>query len=409
MIKHIEEPSGKGRIACISLPVRHILVNRDNITMYNVYHYWKYLTEFLKYDKVYVLTTSLSNSDEKYNNILKDCPLIYGIEKKDLLLDYHINDMWIVPAQTNLFGGMGIMTFPFCMNRIYEWWKSKGQNDKMIFINDDPEVCKLWFFRYHTKRYAIKKDVKMIWKQGVNKDNWKTEIDLLESRYDDICNMENDFDLAFCGLDYDKYVKENRINILPKSWFNFNVYYYITLNDDLALRMRNYDFDDKKYSACYYGYIKDSDRIARTEEFYSKVDKPFLVIKGGNKNFFKNIDFDHDIELVKNMPYRDLLEFVPSNAKSSLITHNKCILGNQVSPRWFDLMLMDIVCFVDEAFDPNHELCDDWLYEHTYCKNGQDYADKLKKVENNEPLYREIVQRQRRFVFEKYEKYMLKF
>ena len=174
---------------------------------------------------------------------------IYGIEKKDLLLDYHINDMWIVPAQTNLFGGMGIMTFPFCMNRIYEWWKSKAQNDKMIFINDDPEVCKLWFFIYHTKRYAIKKDVKMIWKQGVNKDNWKTEIDLLESRYDDICNMENDFDLAFCGLDYDKYVKENRIKILPKSWFNFNVYYYITLNDDLALRMRNYDFDDKKYSA----------------------------------------------------------------------------------------------------------------------------------------------------------------
>ena len=85
MIKHIEEPNGKGRIACISLPVRHILVNRDNITMYNVYHYWKYLTEFLKYDKVYILTTSLSNSGEKYDNILKDCPLIYGIEKKDLL------------------------------------------------------------------------------------------------------------------------------------------------------------------------------------------------------------------------------------------------------------------------------------------------------------------------------------
>ena len=173
--------------------------------------------------------------------------------------------------------------------------------------------------------------------------------------------------------------------------------------------MRNYDFNDKKYSACYYGYIKDSDRIARTEEFYSKVDKPFLVIKGGSKNFFKHVDFDHDIDLVKNMPYSDLLRFVPSNAKSSLITHSKCILGNQVSPRWFDLMLMDIVCFVDEAFDPNHELCDDWLYEHTYCKNGQDYADKLKKIENNEPLYREIVQRQRKFVFEKYEKYLPKF
>ena len=51
------------------------------------------MTKLLKYDKVYVLATLLSNSGEKYNNILKDCPLIYGIEKKDLLLDYHINNM----------------------------------------------------------------------------------------------------------------------------------------------------------------------------------------------------------------------------------------------------------------------------------------------------------------------------
>lgn len=87
-------------------------------------------------------------------------------------------------------------------------------------------------FRHHTYRHAIKKDLKTSWNHGINENNYANEISLLESRYDDICNIENDFDLAFCGLDYDKYAKENRIKILPKSWFNFSVYYYITLNDD---------------------------------------------------------------------------------------------------------------------------------------------------------------------------------
>lgn len=406
-MKHIPEIDGHGRIACISLPVRHILEKRDNITMYNVYHYYRYLFNFLNYDKVYVMTTAIEGI-EHYDNILKDCNLIYGIDKQDLLLEYHINDMWIVPAQTNLFGGMGIMSFPFCMNRIYEWWKNKKEGDNMIFVNDDPEVYKLWFFKYHVKRYAIKKDVRTAWRFGINKDNYNKEINLLETRYEDIKNMKDDFVVAFCGLDYDKYSKDNKVKVLPKSWFNFNVYYWVTLNDDLELRLKNYDFNSKKYSACYYGYIKDLDRITRTEEFYSKVDKPFLVVKGGNKNFFKNIDFEHDIDLFKNMPYRNLLEFIPKNAKSSLVTHNKCILGNQVSPRWFDLMLMDIVCFVDENFDPEHNLCDDWLHEMTYCNNGQEYADKLKKIENNEELYREIVKRQRKFVFNKFEKYLPK-
>ena len=37
-----------------------------------------------------------------------------------------------------------------------------SKNWKVFTFNDDPEVCKLWFFRYHTKRYAIKKDLKTL-------------------------------------------------------------------------------------------------------------------------------------------------------------------------------------------------------------------------------------------------------
>lgn len=405
MVNHIEEIDGHGRIACIAMPAKHILEKKDNILTYNIYHYYKYLSEYLNYDKVYIMTTSLEGI-EHYENLLKDCNLIYGIDKEDLLLEYHINDLWIVPSQDNLFGGMAVMTFPFCMNRIYEWWKNKTEDDGIIFINDDPQVYKLRFLTYFTERHAMDKNVKIAWNKGVNSTKWSKEIKLLENRFEGIKKMQDDFVVAFCGLDYNKFVVANKIKVLPKAWFNFNVYYWVTLNDDLDLRLKDYPFEDKKYSACYYGYIKDLERIIRTEEFYSKVDKPFLVVKGGNKNFFKNMDFDHDIDVHKNMPYRELLGFVPKNAKSSLITHNKIILGNQVSPRWFDLMLMDIVCFVDENFDPEHNLCDEWLHEYTYCKDGQEYADKLKVIENNEQLYKEIVKRQREFVFKKYEQYL---
>lgn len=405
MAKHIEEINGYGRIACITMPCRKILEKKDNILSYNIYHYYKYLSEYLKYDKVYVMTTALEAANH-YDNILNDCNLIYGIDKEDLLLEYNINDLWVVPAGTNLYGGVAQMEFPFCINRIYEWWKNKSEDDNMIFINDDPQIYKLNFLTYFVKRHAINKDVKISWKNNINPTNWNKEIKLLENRYKDIDKMQDDFVVAFCGLDYDKYVVDNKIKVLPKSWFNFNVYYWVTLNDDLDLRLKDYPFEDKKYSACYYGYIKDLERIIRTEEFYSKVDKPFLVVKGGNKDFFKNMDYAHDMDVHKNMSYRDLLKFIPNNAKSSLVTHNKCILGNQVSPRWFDLMLMDIVCFVDENFDPEHKLCDEWLHKYTYCKNGQEYADKLKIIENNEQLYKDIVKKQREFVFKKYKQYI---
>lgn len=405
MVNHIEEINGHGRIACIAMPIRAILEKKSNIITYNIYHYYKYLSEYLKYDKVYVMSTALEGTCH-YDNILKDCNVIYGIDKENLLLEYHINDLWVVPSRTNLYGGMAQMESPFCINRIYEWWKTKSKDDNMIFINDDPQIYKLNFFNYFVKRYAINKDVKTSWKKNINPTNWEKEIKLLENRCEDIKKMQNDFIVAFCGIDYDKYVVDNKVKILPKSWFNFNVYYWVTLNDDLNLRLKDYSFEDKKYSACYYGYIKDLERILRIEEFYSKVDKPFLVVKGGNKDFFKNIDLDHDIDTYKNMPYRELIEFIPRNAKSSLVTHNKCILGNQVSPRWFDLMLMDIICFVDESFDPEHKLCDEWLHKYTYCKNGQEYADKLKIIENNEQLYKDIVKRQREFVLKKFEQYI---
>ena len=107
------------------------------------------------------------------------------------------------------------------------------------------------------------------------------------------------------------------------------------------------------------------------------------------------------------MEYYDLWQYVASNSKSAFITHEENILGNQISPRYFDCMLADIIAFVDIRYDPEKKLTeDDVLKDFMYVSSPEEFSKKVDMIANDEQLYKDIKYRQRKSIFNHFREYI---
>lgn len=103
-----------------------------------------------------------------------------------------------------------------------------------------------------------------------------------------------------------------------------------------------------------------------------------------------------DFDKAEYCNYYDYIKYMGENALSPFVTHDKNIIGNQVSPRCYDAMLADIVYFVDIMYDPDKKLVkNSELKDFMYVKNSKDMADKIAKLRKNEKFFRHIVKLQR--------------
>jgi len=214
--------------------------------------------------------------------------------------------------------------------------------------------------------------------------------------------------IGFCGLDYNKFLETIKKDKRPvvSGWDNFNCYIWNGVNDNLDIKLKDYPWEDKKYDCEYHGVTKSGKRTKTTEAYYGALKNKFLHIVGRSPFFSKlkeGENFDkHDV-----MEYYDLWQYVAANAKSAFITHEENILGNQISPRYFDCMLADIIAFCDTRYDPERKLTDDpVLKEFMYVSSPEEFAEKVDKIANDEAFYRDIKYRQRKSVFEKFKDYI---
>ena len=80
-----------------------------------LYHYYLYLSKYLNYDKVYIVS-NIPILDKEYwkcENILKDLPIIYGTSERYILNKYKIDDLYMHQSTPNFYGGTIFPHYPF--------------------------------------------------------------------------------------------------------------------------------------------------------------------------------------------------------------------------------------------------------------------------------------------------------
>lgn len=407
-LNYIKRNCGVGKIAALPQIKDVVSFKKNPIRTICVYHYYRFLKDYCNYDKVY-LVSNIPSLDEEYwvcNNILKDFDIIYGTSERGLLNKYNIDDMYLIPSTNNYYGGTIFPHAPFNYNRITEWWlENKDNPDKHIFyIQDDPLFPNVNFAEVSCKRLFDTKNLKCYGSKAAPQELVDKELELLEQNREDVCKMFDSLTVAFCGINYEKYWLTIKEKSRPKTagWDSFNCYLWNGVNDNLEQKLKDHDWDKKMYDSEYHGVTKSGKRTKVTESYYAALKNKFMHVVGKSK-FFNKLNEEEHFDKYPVVEYIELLDNVCSKAKSAFITHEPTILGNQVSPRYFDCMLGDMIAFVDINYDPDKSLTNnEELKEFMYVSTPEEFSEKVDKIANDKNYYKHIKDLQRKSVYNKF-------
>jgi len=409
-IQHFSKGCGKGRIVAICQTKDVVSFLKNPIRTYCLYNYYRYLSEYCQYDKVWIMSNVPSTDPKQHicKNMLKNCNIIWGTSEHHLLEKYNVNDVIMQCTPPNFYGGALWVFAPYNINRITEWWmSSNGTDNKLFYIQDDPLFPDPNIPQMVTTRLLDRGNLTLAYNKVYPKEVVEPEVEYMKSIRGDIDECFKHVIIGFCGIDYNKFldnVKGNKPEVI--AWDNFNCYIWNGVNDNLDVKLKTYSWEDKPYDSEYHGVTKSSKRTKTTEDYYSALTNKFLHITG-RSDFFKKLKNGVNFDKYDVMEYYDLWQFVASRSKSAFITHEENILGNQISPRYFDCMLADIIAFCDLRYDPEKKLTDDEvLKDFMYVSSPKEFAEKVDKIANDKEFYMNIKYRQRKSILDKFEEYI---
>lgn len=407
-INNLYKGFGKGKTAAIISITVSISLTRIGIKNVIISVYKKYLEQYVGYDKVYIISTSRKPKGVNEEYFDKDS-IIFGIDKKELFNELGIDDIFSAQHPLIFFGGvLHDFYFSIC-NRLVEWYREHGDGHYYT-IQDDPDFMTINpALMVENGLYKSEDQKRKPYKYDRN-----TEDAILYVKYQKTGLLHNCFNntiIAHCGNNYPLYY-ESRLKLKfgcrnvvtePKYWSKFNVYIWQGVNCNLDDKFKDYPLN-RKYQSEYHGYIKhDPFRVKTTLDFYNELNGPIKVVeaKGHFSEEFKNC------EKVKEIEYNKLFEELCKDSYSSFIIANPSTFNDFISPRYFDLMMADIIPFVFTPYDSEKKYTnDEFLKEFMYVDNPEQFKERVEKIINDEKLFRKVKYRQRKSIYDKFNEYM---
>ena len=408
-LNNLEKGSGQGKIAAIIGITSPISFTKMGIKNAGMKTYKDYLEKYVGYDKVYIISSSIKEKKINEDYFDKDS-IIFGIDKINLFNDLLIDDIFCKQHVLVFFGGvLGDFYFSIC-NRLVEWYKTHDDGHYYT-IQDDPDFMTINPALMVEKRLYKSEDQK----PKPYKYDKETSDAKLYLEYQESGLLHNCFDntiVAHCGNDYEHYYNERiklkfgspNIVTQPKYWCKFNVYNWQGVNCNLEDKFKEYPLN-RKYQSEYHGYIKHDDyRVSHTLAFYNILNGPIKVIeaKGHFSDEFKNADKFKEIE------YNKLFEEICKDSYTSFIIANPSTFDDFISPRYFDLMLADIIPFVFTPYDSKKQYTDDdFLKEFMYVDNPEQFKERVEQLISDDHLFCKVKYHQRKSIYDKFNNYML--
>lgn len=326
----------------------------------------------------------------------KDNPSYKDITETNLS-DY--DEVFIYNSSLNLFGGVFSMA---CLQTFKQLLDFKGT---IYYILSDPRFpCQNFgeLVRYKLQRNNGK--LKVGGKIG--------ETDLLtEADCDKFTNeIFPKIITAFNGFDYemfyDLYVSSHRkLSVqasLPseKRWcqFTFFEYFGYKLLQDAEIQ-KNYSYEAKKYDLVYYGINRRNERNKIIADLYSPESLKKLFIG------FDGVELSNT-DRIERVERCDLFKTIASNSLATVVIGDTFHNNNCITFRFYEAMLLDTVALIYDDFDKDRKLIKDkTLQDFIFVKTKEDVEDRIKKLRENQELYNNIVELERKEVKRLFENY----
>ena len=391
--KELVPGSGKGKTAVIICFTKYISLSSKLISTKTYEALKNFLLEVYQYDKVDFSSTFQYRSNTDFE-FFKGC-MIPSMTPH--CLDEY-DDIFHVQAAMNMFMGYIYDDYFYNVLRINEWYQKHGDGHYFV-IQDDPAISYIDPFPVLNRRTFEYKTLGHEVPEEVFQEYIKVWPNVQKCLHGCI--------VAHCGTSYPTFLSKLSPNnaMTPKfvsKWCQFPLFTYQAMTDNISNKLHNYDYSLKKYDSEYHGYNRGAKRMELIENFYAALPNKSLVITSSRNLFPHHDKFDR----VQSLFYDDLIPYIGQNAKSTFVIADEVTFNDFISPRFFDAMLSDVIGFVYEPYDKDHKYIDDEeLKNFMYVSTPEDFADKVKRISEDESYYKHIKYLQRKAVYDKYKSY----
>ena len=372
------------KAAIVSLGTR-LSLDSSNVRSVDLIFMREYILNVLKRDQV----------DYVSKKSRKEAKIDYFKDTHDVdLNDY--DEVYIYNATFNPFGGLFKDEALDTFEMLYSY------NGDIFYFLVDPKMAPMDFSLFLKSR---DKDGSYIFKCDNKERGFKRHIapEIVDGWRDKVWkNMK----VAYGGIDYDRYVKMwNEANKKSKSefrklnenadWFNFWIFEYYAVNEELDLKLKDYTKIDKPYDLVYFGNNRQNERNKIIKQFYDIPEfKKFFI--GFDPNL-KNTDVE------KYVKHQELFKLMGEKCLSTLVVGDNLHNGNERTPRFFEAMLLDIAAFIYTAYDPDKKyIQNEWLRDFVYVSSVEELKDRINQIKTNPELYKKIVNLERQEVLNQF-------
>lgn len=384
MIKKIEPSKTNKKVAIVSLGAR-ISLSANNVRYVDLKYMRDYLMHIMGREQVdYV---SKKTKKEEGLEYYKD------VEFTDLN-DY--DEIYIYNATFNLFGGV------FSYHSLLTFEKLYSFDGDMYYFQIDPKMPNMDFSKQLQGR---NKDNSYIFKCDSKSCNYAYKMDpTLINTWSE--KVYNNIKIAFDGIDYEKYCnmwnnslknKETNPKVLNENveWFSMFIAEYYAVNEELDLKLTNYNKIDNPYELVYFGNNRQNERNKIIKSLYDIPEyKKFCI--GFDPNI-QNMDY---MDYVK---HDELFKLIGEKCLATVVVGDTLHNGNIKSARFFEAMLLDTVAFIYIKYDPERSYVkNEWLKDFIYISSKEELQDRINKVKVNPELYKKIVELERQEIIIQY-------
>ena len=380
-MEKIEIKTGKLKTAIVSLGAR-ITLDSKNVRSVDLCYMRDYLLNVIDRDTVDFV--SKKTKKEEGIEYYKD------IKYTDL---NNYDEVYLYNNTLNIFGGVFQYESLLTFEKLYNF------NGDIFYLLADPKMPCLDYSTFIKSRdknglYQVKCDNK----EGVynfNKeilDNWSDKV-------------WKNIIIAHTGQDYKLYVdtwnlenpkKIGQLNSNCK-WFNFWLFEYYAINEQLDLKLKTYN-GCNKYDLVYFGNNRQNER--------NKLIKSLYNIKELSKycvGFDLGLDNSEFTDYVK---HEDLFNIIGENCLATVIIGDNLHNNNIRTARFFESMLLDIVAFIYIKFDENKTYVqNEFLKDFIYISSNEELKEKINQIKSDKELYNRIVELERQEIINQFGQY----
>ena len=180
-------------------------------------------------------------------------------------------------------------------------------------------------------------------------------------------NMFVDLDWFFFDL--------NQTNVATENYKDINIE-YVPLNE------RQYDF------IFYSVNTKFLERLERIKKYINPTDKCLFI-------GLKNQEDTEYIHYEPTMHISDIMSNEMRKAKYTLVFSSELADGNIITWRYYECMYANVLCFILDEFDPNHEyIKNEELKKYIYISSPEEYREKIQYCNEHEDFYKHMIELQ---------------